>query len=229
MVTKRKNKRTVVKIKDVGVDLGDAPFGTQLKTKDYVPKGIPVVQGRNIKNNRFEWNNQLYVTQEKFESLTRSHCRKGDLAFPKIGTIGVAAIMPSVEGYDTYLLSTNMMKMSANTKIANIKYVYYYFCQERVRDYIRSIAGGSSQPIFNFTTLKEFEIELLPIELQDKIVAILSNYDDFIENNNRRIKILEEMAQAIYDEWFVKFRFPGCSKVKMVDSELGKIPEGWCI
>ena len=77
------------KICDIAIDFGDAPFGTALKTKDYTSSGIPVVQGRNIKDNRFEWNHQLYVSNEKFESLKRSHCKEGDLSFPKIGTIGV--------------------------------------------------------------------------------------------------------------------------------------------
>ena len=66
-----------------------------------------------------------------------------------------------------------------------------------------------------------------PLPTQRKIAAILSAYDDLIENNTRRIKILEEMAQALYREWFVKFRFPGHEKVKMVESELGMVPEGW--
>ena len=65
------------------------------------------------------------------------------------------------------------------------------------------------------------------ILIQRKIAAILSAYDDLIENNTRRIKILEEMAQALYREWFVNFRFPGHEKVQMVDSPLGMIPEGW--
>jgi len=63
--------------------------------------------------------------------------------------------------------------------------------------------------------------------IQEKIAAILSFYDDLIEDNTRRIRILEEMAQTIYREWFVNFRFPGHEKVKMVDSPLGRIPEGW--
>jgi type I restriction enzyme S subunit len=63
--------------------------------------------------------------------------------------------------------------------------------------------------------------------IQRRIAAILSAYDDLIENNLRRIKILEEMAQSLYREWFVKFRFPGHEKAPMVDSPLGKIPEGW--
>lgn len=79
----------------------------------------------------------------------------------------------------------------------------------------------------HFKYLKEEEIIWRPLPLQRKIAGVLSAYDDLIENNSRRIKILEEMAQAIYQEWFVKFRFPGHEKVRMVDSPLGKIPEGW--
>ena len=71
------------------------------------------------------------------------------------------------------------------------------------------------------------ELPCPPLPVQRKIAAILSAYDDLIENNLRRIKILEAMAQNLYREWFVKFRFPGHQKVKMVDSPLGKIPGGW--
>lgn len=75
--------------------------------------------------------------------------------------------------------------------------------------------------------MRKFKIEVCPLNIQHKIVAILSAYDDLIENNTRRIKILEEMARLLYNEWFVKFRFPGHEQVNMVDSELGLIPEGW--
>lgn len=62
---------------------------------------------------------------------------------------------------------------------------------------------------------------------QVKISSILAHYDDLLENNTRRIRILEEMAQVIYREWFVHFRFPGHEDVRMVESEIGMIPEGW--
>ena len=68
---------------------------------------------------------------------------------------------------------------------------------------------------------------LPPLPAQRKIAAILSAYDDLIENNLRRIKILEEMAQNLYREWFVKFRFPGHQHARFIDSPLGRIPEGW--
>ena len=71
------------------------------------------------------------------------------------------------------------------------------------------------------------EIPCPPLPIQRRIADILSAYDDLIENNNRRIAILEEMAQNLYREWFVHFRFPGHEHVKMVDSPLGPIPEGW--
>ena len=81
---------------------------------------------------------------------------------------------------------------------------------------------------FQWTTFSTREmLELPDLKTQQKIAAILSAYDDLIENNLRRTKILEEMAQTLYREWFVKFRFPGHQKVKMVNSPLGKIPDGW--
>jgi type I restriction enzyme, S subunit len=72
-------------------------------------------------------------------------------------------------------------------------------------------------------------MEISPLPTQRKIAAILSAYDELIENNTRRIQILEDMAQAIYREWFVHFRFPGHEGVRMVDSgtELGEVPEEW--
>jgi type I restriction enzyme S subunit len=92
---------------------------------------------------------------------------------------------------------------------------------------VKSVAGGAATPIVNKTAFERIEAVAPPLPTQRKIAAILSTYDDLIENNLRRIKILEEMAQTLYREWFVKFRFPGCEKVRMVDSPLGKIPEGW--
>ena len=87
---------------------------------------------------------------------------------------------------------------------------------------------GAAQPTDQrLRYLQAFEVRVPPLPTQRKIASILSAYDDLIENNTRRIAILEEMAQAIYREWFVNFRFPGHENVKLVDSPLGQIPEGW--
>jgi type I restriction enzyme S subunit len=92
---------------------------------------------------------------------------------------------------------------------------------------ITSLGSGSVYAAINKSTIENLEIEIPSLHVQRKIAAILSAYDDLIENNTRRIKILEEMAETIYKEWFVKFHFPGHEKVKMMDLELGDIPEGW--
>ena len=90
-----------------------------------------------------------------------------------------------------------------------------------------SLSNFARPALISLKNISILKISLPDISTQRKIATILSAYDDFIENNLRRIKILEEMAQNLYREWFVNFRFPGHEKVRMVDSPLGKIPEGW--
>jgi type I restriction enzyme, S subunit len=92
-----------------------------------------------------------------------------------------------------------------------------------------SLALGGAQRNLSGKTIRAFKINIPPLESQRKIGALLSYYDDLIQNNTRRIQILEEMARRIYEEWFVHFRFPGHENVSMVESELGLIPDGWDI
>jgi len=92
---------------------------------------------------------------------------------------------------------------------------------------INKIDSGSAIPSTSREAFYQIPVSLPPLPTQRKIAAILSAYDDLIENNTRRIAILEEMAQSLYREWFVHFRFPGHEKKCMVESALGMIPEGW--
>lgn len=92
---------------------------------------------------------------------------------------------------------------------------------------ILKLAISGAQRNLNGKSIKQFAIGAPPVEVQQRIASILSAYDDLIENNTRRIAILEEMARRIYEEWFVRFRFPGHERVQMVESELGLVPDGW--
>ena len=103
------------------------------------------------------------------------------------------------------------------------KYVYYHLKTLNLARY----NSGAGVPTLNRNHLDNLDVVIPDLPIQQNITAILSAYDDLIENNTRRIKILEEMAQAIYKEWFVNFKFPGHKKAKMVNSKLGRIPEGW--
>ena len=104
---------------------------------------------------------------------------------------------------------------------------FVYYVLKNALPRLRAIAGGVATPISNKGIFSEMKLSVPPLPTQRKIAGILSAYDHLIENNTRRIAILEEMAQAIYREWFVHFRFPGHESVRMVESELGMIPEGW--
>ncbi len=105
-------------------------------------------------------------------------------------------------------------------------YFVYYLLSTKT-DMLHNVAGGVATPIVNKSTFANLEVCVPPLPTQRKIAAILSTYDDLIENNTRRIKILEDMAQTLYREWFVHFRFPGHEHVQMVESPLGAIPQEW--
>ena len=105
-------------------------------------------------------------------------------------------------------------------------YFVYYLLRTKTTT-LRSIASGVATPIVKKSTFASLEVSVPPLATQHKIAAILSAYDDLIENNTRRINILEDMAQTLYQEWFVHFRFPGHENVPMVESPLGPIPQGW--
>ena len=105
--------------------------------------------------------------------------------------------------------------------------VYTYYVLKSLR--LDEFSSGSAQPSLNRNYIAKVPVPRPEPGVQAKVASALIAYDDLIENNSRRIAILEEMAQAIYREWFVEFRFPGHEGMRMEDSELGPIPEGWRI
>ena len=112
--------------------------------------------------------------------------------------------------------------------ISDNDYLYYLISSPLVKEpAIKSMSGASGRQRANLDEIKQIEVPDISIKTQQKIAKFLSNYDDLIENNNRRIKILEEMAQKIYKEWFVDFKFPGHETTTFKDSPLGKIPNDW--
>lgn len=108
----------------------------------------------------------------------------------------------------------------------NIRFLYYFLKSQN----LKRLQGDVGVPGLNRETVYSESVSFIDDQdLQNLIALVLSAYDDLIELNEKRIKILEEMAMRLYREWFVKFRFPGHEKVKLVDSgtEYGKVPEGW--
>ncbi|MFC2019308.1 restriction endonuclease subunit S [Chloroflexota bacterium] len=124
--------------------------------------------------------------------------------------------------------STEFIVFREKPGVSYQPYIYYLALTDIIRKPAeKSMFGASGRQRADLSLIKNIEVPDISLPTQRKIAAILSAYDDLIENNLRRIKILEEMAQSIYNEWFVKFRFPGHEKVSMVVSPLGRMPSEW--
>ena len=124
--------------------------------------------------------------------------------------------------------STEFFIFRGKPNVSDSTYVFYLALSSMIRDpAVKSMTGASGRQRAILSSVEDIHVPAYSLATQRKIAAILSTYDDLIENNTRRIKILEDMAQTLYREWFVHFRFPGHENVPMIESELGLIPQGW--
>ena len=124
--------------------------------------------------------------------------------------------------------STEFFVLRAKDGVSDPGFVYYFSQTRELRLAAeKSMSGASGRQRAVISSLSEFECEFPPLPTQRRIAGILSAYDDLIENGQRRIKIQESMARALYREWFIHFRFPGHENHPRVASALGEIPEGW--
>lgn len=172
-------------------------------------------------------NKYLFDTQRKITSLGLKNSSAkllpiNSVIFSSRATIGEVAIT-KVE------TSTNQGSKNFICDPAKIDYEFLYYLLKSKVEEINNLASGSTYKEINKTVFSAVEIEIPNIPVQKQIAQVLAVYDDLIYNNTCRIQILEQMAQAIYTEWFVNFRFPDHEKVKMIDSgtDFGKIPDGW--
>jgi type I restriction enzyme S subunit len=150
--------------------------------------------------------------------------KKGDIVIARTGaTTGYAKY---IKATPESIFASYLVRLQLIDEV-DPRYVGYVVESEAYKEFIQANWGGAAQPNANAQILTSFHIPLPPLPTQQKIAAILSAYDDLIENNLRRIKILEEIAQNLYHEWFVKFRFPGHQQARFTDFSLGRIPEEW--
>jgi type I restriction enzyme, S subunit len=119
--------------------------------------------------------------------------------------------------------SDNTLVAFPSSEGIDTKFLFHLLTNAKLSQY----AGGAAQPLVTQTVLKQVELRIPPLPEQRRIAGILSAYDELMENSQRRIRILESMARALYREWFVHFRYPGHESVPRVDSPLGPIPQGW--
>lgn len=209
--------------------LCDITSSKRIFAADYVQDGVPFYRGKEV-TERFKGNlnvsTELFISEEKYAEIKGKFGvpESGDLLLTSVGTLGSVYVVKST---DRFYFKDGNLTWFRDFKELDSGFLYYWLISPQGKSQLKRATIGAAQPAFTIAHLKKMAIALPPLPTQRRIASILSAYDDLIENNTRRIEILEEMARSLYREWFVHFRFPGHEKVKLVDSELGKIPEGW--
>lgn len=164
-----------------------------------------------------------YISEELYENVARQFGvpQPGDLLVTTRGTIGIPYIYKMDDKF--YFADGNLTWMKDFDGKLNPQYLYYWFLSHEGKKKIDAIAKGTAQKAVPIAGIKLLEINLPLIESQRRIVDVLSAYDDLIENNQKQIKLLEEMAQRLYKEWFVDLRFPGYETTPIINN----LPQGW--
>ena len=200
--------------------------GGSWSEKEYVNYGIPVLKVSNCKNNKFQIEDINYLPFTLRQKYAKNKLSKGDVIIATVGShpnliessAGRSVVVNSlVDGF--YLNQNAVCLRTKNSDILDQVYLGY-LCRERnFVHYIQNKGrGAANQMRIAISSIKEYEFNLPSIYEQRQLANILSAYDDLIENNQKQIKLLEEVAQRLYKEWFIDLRFPGHG-----------IPEGWNI
>ncbi len=217
-------------------DIVNIQSGTRIFEKEYVEEGIPFYRSKEIieKQKVNDVSTNLYISKERYNRIKQTYSvpRQGDILLTSVGTIGIPYMVRENEQF--YFKDENLTWFNNFSKEIDNKYFYYWLLSEVGKEALNSILIGTTQKALTIKNLKSLEISLPPLSEQKRISSILSSFDNKIEQLKKENNILEDIAQSIFKEWFVKYNFPNKdgkpykdNNGKMIDSELGLIPEGW--
>ena len=202
------NEWPLVRIGDIQADKKGAiaigPFGSRLRSDNYVESGIPVIRGTNISGGPSFEGDFVYITEEKADTLGSSNVYRDDLVFPHRGSIGEVGI---IQEDSRFVLSSSLMKLTCDKTKVNPKFLYYFFKThlgkyELLKNASQVGTPGIGQPL---SSLKAIEFRKPPLPVQDKIEELITSLDNKIQLNRQTNQTLEKMAQALFKSWFVDF------------------------
>ena len=183
------------------------------------PIGPNFLRITDIVPNRIDWSSVPYCKINE-KDIGRYRLEKGDIVIARTGaTTGYAK---RIRDNHRAVFASYLVRIRVNPKYDN-RYVGFVIESDDYKQFIHQNIGGAAQPQANAQILTSFQIPLPPLRIQRKIADILSAYDELIEINQQRIALLERAGQEIYREWYVRLRFPGYERTKIVDG----VPEGW--
>ena len=205
--------------KDIMIGFYDGPHATpSLSDEGPIFLGI-----KNIfETGGIDFSNIRHISENEYPKWTKRVIpTKNDIVFSYEATLHRYALIP--EGFRG-CLGRRMALIRVNKELVNEQFLYQYFLSSHWRAFVDTVKiSGATVERISISKFPNYKIKLPTISVQNKIASILSSYDELIENNKQRIQLLEEMAEEIYKEWFVRLRFPDYENTKIVDS----LPEGW--
>ena len=184
--------------------------------------GIRLLRSQNVRPGKLEMENAVSITPDFHKKLKKSQLRSGDILFVRVGANrGDCCVVPNNVG------ELNCANIVFARPKHSTGFHAYFFQSELGQHLLLSASVGAAQGVINTSSVAIMPVPVPPLSVQRRIAGILSAYDELIENNQRRIRILEDMARSLYREWFVHFRYPGHESVPLVDSSFGQIPKSW--
>jgi type I restriction enzyme S subunit len=186
--------------------------------------GITFLRSECVSELGYSESGIAFISEQAHDAMKRSKIKGGDILISITGNVGRIAVYPldKAEGnINQHIARVRIIKK----EIASREFIYYQISQKNYRNYYLGIITGAAYPQLSLKQIRETAVFLPPLQTQKRIADILSAYDDLIENNLKRIKLLEQAAQNIYKEWLVNLRFPGHENTA-INEETG-LPEGW--
>lgn len=210
-------------------EIKTGPFGTQLRASDYVHSGRPVLNVRNVGFGDVRPKDLEYVNEETAQRLSTHLLKVDDIVFGRKGAVERHAFIN--ERYDGAMQGSDCIRLRvSDDSPMPARFITFALRTKQHQSWMQAFCShGATMASLNQDIVRQIPLPEIDAAHQNLAVAILQNIDDLIANKRRRVEVLEDMARAIYREWFVKFRYPGHEDVPLVDSALGPIPEGWSV
>ena len=180
-------------------DIQTGPFGSQLHKEDYIETGTPIVTVEHLGNRVFTEQNLPRVSDSDKARLIKYTLSTGDIVFSRVGSVDRCSYVD--KSHDGWMFSGRCLRVRP-TELVDSLYLYYYFCLEETKQFVRNIAVGATMPSINTKLLGEVEIALPDLNNQKRIAAVLSSLDDKIENNQKLNDNLQQQAAALFSSLY---------------------------
>jgi len=183
------------------------PFGSRIRTENFVPQGVPIIRGGNLNAERFLDDDFVYLTEEKADELRSANAASLDIVITHRGTLGQVGIIPRCARYPRYVVSQSQLKLTVDQSKADPYFVFYYLRSPEGQHQLLANSSQTGVPAIASPTraLKAIQLPCPALPEQRAIAHILGTLDDKIELNRRMNETLEAMARAIFKSWFVNF------------------------